>query len=110
MKFRTLGARTSLVVWLLLVLFIPRILFAQNPLGSVSGQISDPSGAAVPTASVSAASIFEFPIANLPRYARRFQRNCGHSLTVPVDSVFHRAWALCSMCADDQAAAPNASS
>ena len=56
MKFRTLRTRTSLVAWVLLVLLIPRILFAQNPLGSVSGQISDPSGAAVPTAGVSAVS------------------------------------------------------
>ena len=56
MRFRTLGVGAFLAAWLLFALLSPAILFAQQPSGAVNGVVSDPSGAAVPAASVSAVS------------------------------------------------------
>src|SRR5208282_997683 len=56
MKFRILGARAPLAALLLLSVLSPGLLLAQNPSGAVHGQISDPSGAAVPGARVAAVS------------------------------------------------------
>ena len=56
MTFRVLAARATLAGIILLMWFSPAWLFAQNPSGSVHGQISDPSGAGVPSAKVAAIS------------------------------------------------------
>ena len=56
MRFRIFGARAPLADMLLLSLLFPGLLLAQNPSGAVHGQISDPSGAAVPGARVAAVS------------------------------------------------------
>ncbi len=49
--------RSSRLPWLLLfALLFPGFLFAQTPSGSVKGQISDPSGASIPSARVAAVS------------------------------------------------------
>ena len=54
MKFRVFGVQAPFAGFLLLSLLSPSWLFAQNPTGAVHGQISDPSGAAVPGAKVAA--------------------------------------------------------
>ena len=56
MKFRIFGARAPLADLLLFTLLSPGFLLAQNPSGALHGQVSDPSGAAVPTARVAAVS------------------------------------------------------
>jgi hypothetical protein len=56
MKFRIFGARAPLAELLLLSLLSPGFLLAQAPSGAVHGQISDPSGAGVPSARVAAVS------------------------------------------------------
>jgi hypothetical protein len=56
MTFRVFGARAPLAGMLLLSMFFPAWLLAQNPSGGVRGQISDPSGAGVPGAQVAAIS------------------------------------------------------
>jgi hypothetical protein len=56
MRFRIFAAPAPLAGLLLLWLLSPGWLLAQNPSGSVRGQVSDPSGAAVPGAKVAAVS------------------------------------------------------
>jgi hypothetical protein len=56
MRFWTIGARAPLVELLFLSLLSPGLLLAQNPSGSVGGQVSDPSGAGVPGTQVAAVS------------------------------------------------------
>ena len=56
MRFRILGARAPLAAMLLLSLLSPGLLLAQNPSGEVRGQVTDPSGAGVPSARVAAVS------------------------------------------------------
>src|SRR5208283_939988 len=56
MRLRIFGARAPLAALLLFSLLSPGLLLAQNPSGAVHGQISDPSGAAVPSARVAAVS------------------------------------------------------
>ena len=56
MRFRIFGAQILLVGILFLLLLCPSWLLAQNPSGGVRGQVSDPSGAAVPSAKVAAVS------------------------------------------------------
>src|SRR5208283_810896 len=56
MRLRIFGARAPLAALLLFSLLSPGFLLAQNPSGAVHGQISDPSGAAVPGARVAAVS------------------------------------------------------
>ena len=56
MRFRIFGAQAPLAGLLFLSLLSPALLLAQNPSGTVHGQISDPSGAAVPSARVAAVS------------------------------------------------------
>ncbi|HXW14497.1 MAG TPA: carboxypeptidase regulatory-like domain-containing protein, partial [Terriglobia bacterium] len=56
MRFRVFGAQAPVAGLLLLSMLSPSWLHAQNPSGGVRGQISDPSGAAVPSAKVAAIS------------------------------------------------------
>jgi len=56
MTFRSLGARAPFAGLLLLSLLSPARLVAQAPSGGVRGQISDPSGAGIPSAKVAAIS------------------------------------------------------
>jgi len=56
MRIRMFGARGPLAEILSLALLLPGLLHAQTPSGTVRGQISDPSGAAVPGAKVAAVS------------------------------------------------------
>jgi hypothetical protein len=56
MKVRVLGAQAPLAGILFLSLLSPSWLLGQNSTGAVHGQISDPSGAAVPSAKVAAIS------------------------------------------------------
>jgi len=56
MRFRVFGAHAPLAGILCLSLLSPSWLLAQNPSGGVRGQISDPSGLAVPSAKVAAIS------------------------------------------------------
>ncbi len=56
MRVWNLGARAPLAVALLFWLLSPGMVHAQNSSGAVHGQISDPSGAAVPGARVTATS------------------------------------------------------
>ena len=56
MRFRIFGAQILLVGILFLLLLCPSWLLAQNASGGVRGQVSDPSGAAVPSAKVAAIS------------------------------------------------------
>ena len=54
MKFRVVGAIAPRWAFVLLLLLSPSVLLAQEPTGTVNGQISDPSGASVPSAKVAA--------------------------------------------------------
>src|ERR1035441_9209 len=54
MKFRVFGAQAPLAGLLFLSLLSPSWLLGQNATGTIHGQISDPSGAAVPGAKVAA--------------------------------------------------------
>jgi len=56
MNFGISGVRATVVGLMFLSLLSPGLLVAQNPSGAVSGQVSDPSGLAVPAAKVSAVS------------------------------------------------------
>src|SRR5208337_3798847 len=56
MGLRKLHCILSLLVMLSLLLFSPDRLLAQIPSGTLHGQVSDPSGAGVPGASVQAVS------------------------------------------------------
>ena len=56
MKLRISRVAANIVVWLLVSVQFPGLLLAQNPSGGVRGQVTDPSGAAVPGAKVSAVS------------------------------------------------------
>ncbi len=56
MKFPIVGVRAPLASLLFLSLLSPGFLLAQAPIGSVRGQITDPSGASVPAARVAAVS------------------------------------------------------
>ncbi|MGA3328749.1 MAG: carboxypeptidase-like regulatory domain-containing protein, partial [Terriglobia bacterium] len=56
MRLRIFGTRAPVAALLLFSLLSPGLLLAQNPPGAVHGQISDPSGAAVPGARVAAVS------------------------------------------------------
>jgi uncharacterized membrane protein YgcG len=55
MRFETFGARAPFAALLLFGLLLPGLVFGQNP-GAVQGQVSDPSGAAVTRAAVTAVS------------------------------------------------------
>ena len=56
MGFRNVGLHSATLVVLLLLLISPGRLLAQIPSGTLRGQVSDPSGAGVPGASVQAVS------------------------------------------------------
>lgn len=56
MEPRILPTRARFLGWFFPALLTPVLLLAQNPAGTLQGQVSDPSGAAVQSASVIAIS------------------------------------------------------
>lgn len=56
MSLRLSRVQASVAGWLVVAVLLPGILLAQAPTGAISGQVTDPSGAGIPGAKVTAVS------------------------------------------------------